>query len=152
MDADGFRHSVRGLVRALGMLDEARTPCGVDLSIREAYALDAIGAGEAAGKPLSQSDLQAALGIDKSNVTRVVQQLVADGRVAQRTGEEDGRVRRLHLTAKGRRVARNVEEQSLRRFSDVLARIPANERASVLRAIETFRAALDSAASEDDES
>lgn len=143
MDVSGFRRSVRSLVRALGVLDEARTPCGVDVSVREAYALDAIDAGEAAGAPLSQSDLQAALGVDKSNVTRVVQQLVADGRVEQRTGEEDGRVRRLHLTAKGRRVARNVEEQSLRRFSGVLARIPASDRANVLRAIELFRTALE---------
>lgn len=143
MDAKGFRRSVRSLVQALGVLDEARTPCGVDVSVREAYALDAISGGEAAGAPLSQSDLQAALGIDKSNVTRVVQQLVADGRIEQRTGEEDGRVKRLHLTSKGRRVARNVEEQSLRRFSEVLERIPAKERASVLQALETFRAALD---------
>lgn len=42
MDANGFRRSVLSLVRALGVLDEARTPCGVDLSVREAYALDAI--------------------------------------------------------------------------------------------------------------
>jgi DNA-binding MarR family transcriptional regulator len=143
MDAKEFRRSVRNLVKALGVLDEARTPCGVDVSVREAYALDAIGAGEAAGTPLSQSDLQAALGIDKSNVTRVVQQLVAEGRVEQRTGEEDGRVRHLHLTAKGRRVSRNIEEQSLRRFSGVLRRIPAKERARVLQAIDSFRAALE---------
>lgn len=143
MDPSGFRRSVRSLVRALGVLDEARTPCGVDVSVREAYALDAIGVGEASGAPLSQSELQAALGIDKSNVTRVVQQLVADGRIEQRTGEEDGRVRRLHLTAKGRRIARNIEEQSLRRFSEVLARIPATERASVMQALELFRAALE---------
>ena len=143
MDAKDFRRSVRNLVRALGVLDQARTPCGVDVSVREAYALDAIGAGEAACAPLSQSDLQAVLGIDKSNVTRVVQQLVAAGRVKQRTGEEDGRVRRLHLTAKGRGVARNVEEQSLRRFSDVLERIPAKDRPSVQQALEALRAALE---------
>jgi DNA-binding MarR family transcriptional regulator len=143
MNAKDFRRSVRNLVRALGVLDEARTPCGVDVSVREAYALDAISVGEGAGAPLSQSDLQAALGIDKSNVTRLVQQLVAEGRVEQRTGEEDGRVRHLHLTAKGRRVAHNVDEQSLRRFVGVLERIPAKERGSVLQAIETFRAALE---------
>lgn len=148
MDANDFRSSVRGLVRALGVLDEARTPCGVEVSVREAYALDAINAGEAAGSALSQSDLQAALGIDKSNVTRVVQQLVTDGRIEQRTSADDARVRRLHLTAKGRRVVRNIEEQSLRRFSDVLARIPASERANVVRAIEVFRLALGGEASE----
>jgi DNA-binding MarR family transcriptional regulator len=142
MDANDFRRSVRGLVRALGVLDEARTPCGVDISVREAYALDAISTGEDCGAALSQSDLQAALGIDKSNVTRVVQQLVTDGRIEQRTSADDARVRRLHLTGKGRRVVRNIEEQSLRRFSEVLGRIPASERANVVRAIELFRVAL----------
>lgn len=143
MDASQFRHSVRELVRALGVLDEARTPCGANVSVREAYALDAIATAEAGGAPLSQSDLQTALNVDKSNVTRVVQQLVAEGRVEQRTGEHDGRVRRLHLTAKGRRVARTVEQASLQRFARVLDRIPASERDKVARAIDTFRAALE---------
>ena len=149
MDANEFRRSVRALVRALGVLDEARTPCGVEVSVREAYALDAISAGEAVGAALSQSELQAALGVDKSNVTRVVQQLVTDGRIEQRTSADDARVRRLHLTAKGRRVVRNIEEQSLRRFSEVLGRIPASERANVGRAIEVFRVALTAEAGED---
>lgn len=149
MDPKVFRDSVRTLVRALGVLEDARTPCGVDLSVREAYALDAIHSGEAAGSPLSQSELQETLGIDKSNVTRLVQHLVAERRVEQRTSEEDGRVRRLHLTAKGRRIAREVEEQSLRRFSSVLERIAENQRAAVLRAIETFRAALDDQSKKD---
>jgi DNA-binding MarR family transcriptional regulator len=142
MDPNDFRRNVRGLVRALGVLDEARTPCGVDISVREAYALDAISGGEAAGAPLSQSELQTALGIDKSNVTRLVQQLVSDGRIEQRTSTDDARVRRLHLTAKGRRIVRTVEEQSLRRFTNVLGRIPASERANLARAIDVFRAAL----------
>jgi DNA-binding MarR family transcriptional regulator len=150
MDAIQFRRSVRSLVRALGVLDEARTPCGVDISVREAHALDAIATAEAAGSPLSQSDLQTALNVDKSNVTRVVQQLVAEGRVEQRTGQDDGRVRKLHLTAKGRRVARTVEEQSLERFAAVLDRIPASERNSVARAIDAFRVALEGASPKDD--
>ena len=143
VDVLGFREKVRSVVRALGVLDEARTPCGLELSVREAFALDAIRAAEVRGAPLSQSDLQTFLGIDKSNVTRLVQQLVADDRVEQRAVETDGRVRRLHLTAKGRRVARAVDERSLRRFAEVMARIPASELPMVLRGLEIFRAALE---------
>jgi DNA-binding MarR family transcriptional regulator len=149
MDPKDFRTNVRTLVKALGVLEETRTPCGVNLSVREAYALDAIGAGEEGGFALSQSDLQEALGIDKSNVTRLVQQLVADKRVEQRTSDEDGRIRRLHLTAKGRRIAREVEERSLQRFASVLERIPANQHAALSRAIQTFRAALDDQSKKD---
>lgn len=151
MDAAAlFRDRVRGLIRALGVLDEARTPCGVDVSVREAYALDAIAAAEATRRPLSQSALQVELGIDKSNVTRVVQQLAADGRVEQRAAASDGRVRLLYLTAKGRRLARTVEDQSLRRFAAVIARMSAEDRDMVLRALEVFRAALESEARDDE--
>jgi DNA-binding MarR family transcriptional regulator len=143
MDASEFRRSVRSLVRALGVLYDTRTPCGSALSVREAYALAAIDAAEAAGTPLSQSELQDALGVDKSNVTRLVQQLVAAGRAEQRTQDEDGRVRRLQLTAKGRRLTRKVDEQSLQRFSLVLGHIPARERRAVHRALETLCNALD---------
>jgi DNA-binding MarR family transcriptional regulator len=150
MDAAGFRQRVRALVRALGVLDESRTPCGVDVSVREAYALDALARAEAARRPFSQSDLQVALGVDKSNVTRLVQQLVEDGRVEQRASDGDGRVRLLHLTTKGRRVARNVEDESLKRFAAVVARIPGGEREAVFHALEVFRAALESNREETD--
>jgi DNA-binding MarR family transcriptional regulator len=143
MDVLDFRQRVRALVRELGVLDEARTPCGADLSVREAYALDAIATAEAAGNPLSQSDLQATLGVDKSNVTRLVQQLVAAGRIEQRAGEADARIRHLHLTSKGRRTARTVDALSMQRFARVVARIPVSQQAEVLRALDLFRAALE---------
>jgi DNA-binding MarR family transcriptional regulator len=148
MDATGFRAQVRNLVRALGVLDETRTPCGLEVSVREAYALDAIASAEAASAPLSQTDLQRALGIDKSNVTRLVQQLVADGRVEQREAEVDSRVRLLHVTAKGRRLARKIEEASLSRFEAVMERIAADERELVVRALDVFRGALEAVAEE----
>src|SRR5690349_21328992 len=97
-----FRDRVRALVRSLGVLDDGRTPCGVDVSVREAFVLGTLLRAEV-GDTLSQSDIQAELGVDKSNVTRLVQRLVDAGRVEQRTGG-DGRVRTLHLTAKGRRL------------------------------------------------
>jgi putative acetyltransferase len=143
VDAASLRQRVRGLVRALGVLDEARTPCGLEVGVRAAYALDAIAVAEASGRPLSQSDLQAALSVDKSNVTRLVQQLATDGYVEPRASELDARVRLLHLTARGQRVVRKLEQQSLRRFERVMARIPARERDAVFRALDSFRAALE---------
>jgi len=146
MNAASFRKRVRSLVRALGVLDQDHTPCGVPLSLREAYALEAIASAEDARTPFSQSDLQAALGVDKSNVTRLVQDLVSAGRVEQRAAESDGRVRLLRLSAKGRRLARTLDEQSLRRFERIWAHVPASEREGVARALEIFRGALEAVA------
>lgn len=143
MDLKRFRDGVRALVRALGVLDAASTPCGLELGVREAYALAALSAAEQAGSPSSQTALQEWLGVDKSNVTRLVQQLVGEGLAEQRVGSEDARVRTLHLTGKGRRMSRRLEEQSTARFAAVLARLPEADHEQIVRALELLRGALD---------
>lgn len=137
-----LRSEVRAFVRGFGLLDEERTPCGVQVAPREAHALTVLADAERAGEHLSQSDLRRALGIDKSNVTRLIQRLRDDGRVEQDVSEEDGRVRRLRLTSTGRRVAGRLEEQSLLRFQALVDAIPCEERAAVVRALHALNRAL----------
>ncbi|WP_437477639.1 MarR family transcriptional regulator [Sorangium sp. So ce1014] len=137
-----LRSEVRAFVRGFGLLDEERTPCGVRVAPREAHALTILADAERAGEQLSQSDLRRALGIDKSNVTRLIQRLREDGRVEQDVSEEDGRVRRLRLTSAGRRMAGRLEEQSLRRFQSILDAIPCEERAAVVSALHALNSAL----------
>ncbi|MGK3960727.1 MarR family winged helix-turn-helix transcriptional regulator [Sorangium sp. So ce118] len=137
-----LRSEVRAFVRGFGLLDEERTPCGVRVAPREAHALAVLAEAERAGVQLSQSDLRRELGVDKSNVTRLIQRLRDDGRVEQDVSEEDGRVRRLRLTAAGRRVAERLEEQSLLRFQSILDAIPCAERAAVVRALHVLNCAL----------
>lgn len=137
-----LRSEVRAFVRGFGLLDEERTPCGVRVAPREAHALTVLADAERAGEHLSQSDLRRALGIDKSNVTRLIQRLRDDGRVEQDVSEEDGRVRRLRLTSAGRRMAGRIEEQSLLRFQAIVDAIPCDERAAVVRALHALNRAL----------
>jgi DNA-binding MarR family transcriptional regulator len=138
MDPVTFRDQVRELVRALGVLDDGRTPCGVDISLREAYALTAL----REAQDCSQSDLQKALGIDKSNVTRLVQRLSARGYLEQEVSAEDGRVRCLRLSASGRETACRLEELSRARFSAVLARIEPELHPQIERALAVLASAL----------
>ncbi|WP_437807416.1 MarR family winged helix-turn-helix transcriptional regulator [Sorangium sp. So ce1078] len=137
-----LRSEVRAFVRGFGLLDEERTPCGVRVAPREAHALTVLADAERAGVQLSQSELRRALGIDKSNVTRLIQRLREDGRVEQDVSEHDGRVRRLRLTSAGRRTAGRLEEQSLLRFQSILDAIPCEERAAVVRALHILNGAL----------
>ncbi|WP_437964550.1 MarR family transcriptional regulator [Sorangium sp. So ce260] len=137
-----LRSEVRAFVRGFGLLDEERTPCGVRVAPREAHALTVLADAERAGVQLSQSDLRRALGIDKSNVTRLIQRLREDGRVEQDVSAEDGRVRRVRLTSAGRRTAGRLEEQSLLRFQSILDAIPCEERAAVVRALHILNGAL----------
>jgi DNA-binding MarR family transcriptional regulator len=140
VDARSFRDRVRALVRALGVLDDARTPCGVDVSVREAFALGALLHASEDDAP-SQSDLQRMLGIDKSNVTRLVQRMIDEVWLEQRAGQ-DARVRTLHLTVKGRKLALRLEETSVQRFRIVLGHLPREERSGVLRSLELLEGAL----------
>jgi DNA-binding MarR family transcriptional regulator len=64
------------------------------------------------------------------------------GHVDQKRSDVDGRAREIELTAKGIRLARQVEEGSRERFTRILAAIPAKQRGQVVGAIEILNAAL----------
>jgi DNA-binding MarR family transcriptional regulator len=86
-------------------------------------------------RPVIQKDLAAELGIDKSNVTRLVQSLATAGRVERTPSDADGRARLLRLTAKGRRLAESIEAASHRRFDRLLAAIAPTQREAVISAL-----------------
>jgi len=74
------------------------------LSVSRYYALHHI-----AGNPgLSPSRLSQLMFCDKSNITRLLQGLEADGYVTRHVHERDARIQRLFLTDKGLRLHREV--------------------------------------------
>jgi len=145
---DELRRLVQRLFRRFGALASDATPCGLPLSIPHAHALMVLlGRGE-----LSQQDLGGELCIDKSNVARLCARMVSAGHVAQRPADTDGRSRLVSLTAKGERVARQVESASASRFSALLRGLPEKTRPDVLTALQHLLAsveALPSAATEE---
>lgn len=138
-----LRANVQGFVRRFGLLSEDRTPCGQPLPLSHAHALlFLLGQGDPAA--VVQRDLAAALGLDKSSVARLCARMEAAGHVVQTRSEADGRAREIELTAKGARVARQVDQESRERFSRILAAIPSKQRDRVLEALETLNVALKS--------
>jgi DNA-binding MarR family transcriptional regulator len=138
LDAQDLRRAFNALVRRFGLLDAERTPCGHPFPPSHAHALMEMlhGTGRA------QTDLAGTLGLSKSALSRMVTRLMKRGWVRRREDPEDGRVRRLVLTADGRRLARELDRASLARFSSILASVPAAKRAEVLRGLELLRRAL----------
>ena len=104
-------------------------------------------------RPISQKELGDALGIDKSNVTRLCQKMEAEGQVALQRGDEDARVRLLSLTARGAKLAQEVEQASKDRFASLLKAVPASERARVFEGLDLLSKAVNALQSEasDDE-
>jgi DNA-binding MarR family transcriptional regulator len=93
-------------------------------------------------RSLNQKELADELGIDKSNVTRLCQKMEAEGQIAQVRGEEDARVRRLKLTSRGTKLAREIEQSSKDRFASLLKAVPASERARVFDGLELLSRAV----------
>jgi DNA-binding MarR family transcriptional regulator len=136
---DELRRLVQRLFRRFGALASDATPCGMPISIPHAHALMVLlGRGE-----LSQQELGGDLCIDKSNVARLCAKMVAAGHVTQRAADSDGRSRLVSLTAKGERVARQVETASASRFSALLRGLPENTRPDVLTALQHLLASVE---------
>jgi DNA-binding MarR family transcriptional regulator len=145
-DVEAFRRSMHQLVRRFGSLVADGTPCGKPLSLVHAHSLMVLlTRGE-----ISQQALGAELCIDKSNVARVCARMVDAGHVRQRSSEHDARSRLVSLTARGERLAREVDASSAARFEGLLARLPPGRTHDVIEAVECVVAALQSPVSGSD--
>lgn len=136
--AEGLRRCLQQLVRSFGVLAAEGTPCGKPLSVVHGHALMVLlTRGE-----LSQQELGAELCIDKSNVARVCVKMVEAGHARQRPSEQDGRSRRVSLTARGLRMAREVEASSAARFGALLDRLPPRRAREIVESLECLVAAV----------
>lgn len=127
--------------RRFGALAAESTPCGKPLSMAHAHALMVL----LARGELSQQELGVELCIDKSNVARLCAKMVDAGHVKQRPSREDGRSRRVSLTARGERLAREVDDASRARFGTLLTGLPEARRDDVIEALQQLVATIDAA-------
>lgn len=115
-----FRDAVRRLVVAHGVLENARRPCGAELSIPHAYALLELLRHDA---PMTVSELAAKVAIDRTNVSRLCARMEEAGELARDFHPNDGRARALRLTARGKKLARAVDDSSARHFDHIARRL-----------------------------
>ncbi|MEV4764908.1 MarR family transcriptional regulator [Micromonospora chokoriensis] len=125
---------ITAFVRAFGLHQPDRTPCGTPVPASEAHA---IGELDRDG-PLTQSVLGERLRLEKSTVSRLVSQLTARGWVQRADGEGDARLVWLELTSDGRRAAGELAVARAARFADLLRSIPAAQRPGVIAALTTL--------------
>jgi DNA-binding MarR family transcriptional regulator len=141
-----LRDAVRHLVVAHGALEETRRPCGAELSIPHAYALlELLNHGD----PMTVSELAAKLAIDRTNVSRLCARMEEAGQIAREQHPEDGRARALRLTARGKKLAHSVDDQSAGHF-DRLSKRLGGSVGEVVAALERLSQAM-ALTEEDDE-
>src|SRR5919202_4708009 len=83
------------------------------------------------GGPRTLGELAAAEHVRPATMTRIVQALEAEGLVRRESDPNDGRVTRLHATAKGERVLWQGRERRVANLAALLERLSAAEVARV---------------------
>ncbi|HIF20504.1 MAG TPA: MarR family transcriptional regulator [Gemmatimonadetes bacterium] len=137
-----LRSTVQLFVRHLGLLDVRRTPCGQPLSVAQAHALMFLRARPPEEAPPTQQVLADYLRLNKSTVTRLLQQLKSRHLVRLETCPSDKRAKRIHLTEQGRQTAANVDRTSQDLFSAVLRNLPEASREGVIQAVQELTRAI----------
>ncbi|MCR4688268.1 MAG: MarR family transcriptional regulator [Saccharofermentans sp.] len=92
---------------------------------------------------ISIKELSEILRLDKSGISRTVDELVRKGLVIRSQSEEDRRYVTLELTGKGTSQYSSIESDMDQRFKEILARIPKDKRSMVIEALGILSGALE---------
>ncbi|EOD65144.1 MarR family winged helix-turn-helix transcriptional regulator [Amycolatopsis vancoresmycina] len=111
----------------VGRIDAALAGSGV--SLREFYVLVCIGE----SGPLSQQRVADRLGLDRSDLVKVLDRLEAAGWVLRERDTEDRRRHLLTLTGAGRATVEHVEEVSSAVTGELLGRLSPGEQETLHR-------------------
>jgi DNA-binding MarR family transcriptional regulator len=125
------------LFRLRGVLDPDHAVPGLGASVSEAMALGRLAAG-----PLTQQDLGAYLGLEKSTVSRLVDAMAAKGWVGKEPDPANRRYRMVQLTDAGGRAASRVADAIRQRHARILAALSPEERVAVAVALPALARAM----------
>ena len=139
-EADALQRRMMTFVRAFGLHRPDETPCGAAVPVSEAHALAVL---DEHG-PVPQNRLARELGLTKSTVSRLVDQLERRGWAQRQVGDGDGRQRLVALTTEGAEAAQTIGGLRRERMRRLLDRVPETDRPGVLAALDALaRAARD---------
>ena len=136
--AELLRENTRILECHLGNINKTDSCC-CGISEPECFVLVEIGR-----KPnISVKELAEILRLDKSGVSRTVEELVQKDYVERKPSTEDRRFVVLNLTLKGKERFEKIENDMNRKFKEILDKIPIDKRELVIEALELYNVACD---------
>lgn len=122
-----LRETMRMMVRRLGILERGEASC-CGITMAQCHVIVELGR---AGK-MSLNDLAELLRLDKSTVSRSVDNLVSTGLVLRETDPGDRRYVTLTLSDNGVRVFADLEKRMETYFAEIVDLLPAEKREQVL--------------------
>lgn len=126
-----LRESIRFLVRNLGILEkDESTCCGITIS--QCHAIVEIGR----SIKISSTKLAKLLSLNKSTMSRNLDNLIKDGLVTKETHPSDRRSIIIRLTDKGINIFNKIESDMDEYYKNIFISIPENDRPQVLNSLQ----------------
>lgn len=130
---------LREVVRLFTQAQRTMADCCSDATAKECQALLLVGS---ADSPLTVQEFADRMSLEKTWASRLVARLEKRGLVTRIDHPDDGRSWLIELTAKGRKEHAALENSLNQHAVNLLACVPAAERANVERALVHLRDAL----------
>lgn len=138
MEKTSFDQLLMDVIRDMGILRPDQVLPGWSLSLSEIYALNLL----AERAPLSQQELGAALKLEKSSVTRLVQQLEQRGWVVRERDAHDSRLRLLRLSEVGERMTGAMLQHMHGQHAEYFNQLSPDEQSALLLGLSALRRAI----------
>jgi DNA-binding MarR family transcriptional regulator len=132
-----LRELIRVLVRNLGILEKGDASC-CGVTIAQCHAIVEIGR----AKKIALIDLADLLGLDKSTMSRTINNLVESGLVLRDLDTENRRYVTIQLTDNGMDVFKNTEESMGQYYTSIFSSIPEDKRGQVLESLQLLTNAV----------
>jgi DNA-binding MarR family transcriptional regulator len=132
-----LRELLRILVRNLGILEKSDASC-CGVTITQCHAIVEIGR---AGV-ISLIELSDLLGLDKSTMSRTINNLVENNLVTREVDSENRRYVTIQLTDEGKEVFHSIEKSMFEYYSSIFNHIPKSKRAQVLESLKILTNAV----------
>lgn len=133
---DDIRAASRLMVRELGLMEA--TVAATDYPPSAVHTILEIGI----RGPMTSGQIAGVLHLEKSSVSRLVRKLIESGELRELSDAEDGRVKPLALTAKGRRTLAGLHAFGRRQVSGALNQLSEAERRLVRDGLMLYARAL----------
>ena len=133
---DDIRAASRLMVRELGFMEA--TVAATDHPPSAVHTILEIGI----RGPMTAVQLAEFLHLEKSSVSRLVRKLIESGELREMSDAEDGRIKPLALTAKGRRTLDALHAFGRRQVEGALGRLTAAEQRTVRDGLMLYARAL----------
>jgi DNA-binding MarR family transcriptional regulator len=125
--SDFLRELIRILVRNLGILEKSDAAC-CGITIAQCHAIVEVGR----ANEISLNELAELLTVDKSTMSRTINNLVESDLVSRELHSEDRRYITIKLTEKGKEIFESTEVGMKEYYENIFTSLPIEKREQVL--------------------